>query len=103
MPLRGHRVQRSGRFADIEAVIKSHGFGKGAPNHPPCPGFYFYSRDGYVIQILPARRIKITSPDRREEIISARRLVNLDSALDVIAMDIEEAEEQQMQEEENKS
>ena len=62
-----------------------------------------YSRDGYVIQILPARRIKITSPDRREEIISARRLVNLDSALDVIAMDIEEAEEQQMQEEENKS
>lgn len=93
MPLRGHRVQRSGRFADIEAVIKSHGFGKGAPNHPPCPGFYFYSRDGYVIQLLPARRIKITSPDRSERVISARPLVNLDTELDQIVMCIEEEQE----------
>ena len=98
MPVRGSKVGRSGRFHDIEAVIVSHGFQRGAPNHPPCPGFYFYSRAGYVIQIMPARMISITHPDGSVEKISARRVVTLDSALDIITMQIEE---QQTLEDEN--
>lgn len=93
MPLRGHRVQRSGRFDEIVAVIKSHGFVSGCPGRMPSLGFYFFNRAGFVLQLLPERKVSITRPDRSVQIVSARRLVNLDSALDVIVMDIEEAEE----------
>jgi hypothetical protein len=98
MPVRGHRVQRSGKFDDIVGVIKSHGFKNGAPNRMACPGFYFYNRAGYVLQILPARKIKITRPDGTASTVSARRLITLDTELDQIVMDIEE---QQTLKEEN--
>lgn len=98
MPVKGAGVRRTGKFADIERVITSHGFQRGAPNHPPCPGFYFYSRDGFVVQILHGRRVSITRPDRSVQIVSAQRLITLDTAMDILQMEIEE---QQMQEEEN--
>jgi len=93
VPIKGARVKRSGRFRDIERLILNHGFAHGAPNRMPSPGFYFYQRAGFVIQIMPKRQINITRPDRQAEKISARHLVTLDSALDVIVMEIEEAEE----------
>lgn len=93
MPIQGAGVKRTGKFADIERVIRSHGFARGAPNRMPSPGFYFYSRGGYVIQIQHGRKVGITKPDGTVETVSARRLVVLDSALDIVVMEIEEAEE----------
>jgi hypothetical protein len=94
MPVRGSRVQRSGMFAEIERLILNHDFQRGAPNRMPCPGFYFYHRAGFVIQMLPARQTKITHPDGTARIVSARRLVTLDTELDQIVMLIEEQREQ---------
>ena len=93
MPIRGAKIRRSGKFDDIVAVIKSHGFVSGCPGRMPSPEFYFFNRGGFILQLLPERKVSITRPDRSVQIVSARRLVNLDSALDVIVMDIEEAEE----------
>jgi hypothetical protein len=92
MPVRGAKVRRSGRFADIEAVIKSHGFVSGCPGRMASPGFYFFHRGGFVLQILPARKVRIVRPDRSKQIVSARRLVDVDSALEIVILEIEESE-----------
>ena len=93
MPIRGAGVKRTGKFAEIERVIVSHGFQRGCPGRMASPGFYFYSRAGYVIQIQHGRKAGITKPDGAAETISTRHLINLDTELDQIVMSIEESEE----------
>lgn len=93
IPIKGAGVKRTGKFAEIERVIVSHGFAHGAPNRMPCPGFYFFSRAGYVVQIQHGRKVGITKPDGTAETVSTRHLITLDTALDQIVMEIEEAEE----------
>ena len=56
MPIRGAKVRRSKWFNEITQSLQDRGFKRGAPDRIACPGFYFYSRDGYVIQILPKSR-----------------------------------------------
>jgi hypothetical protein len=92
VPIRGAGIKKTKAFFDVERVIANHGFGHGAPNRMPSPGFRFYSRGGYVVQILNGRRVSITHPDGTSQVISARKLVNVDTALDQIVIAIEEQE-----------
>jgi hypothetical protein len=98
LPIRGAKVGRGKWFGEIKVVILNHGFASGAPGRMASPGFYFFNRAGFVIQILPEHAIRITRPDGATETIHARRVVKVDSVLDGIVMQIED---QQPQEEEN--
>ena len=80
MPVRGAKVRRGKWFDEAERVIQNHGFRDGAPGRRASPGFHFYHRAGLVIQILPS----LTRPDGVEQRISSRRVVNVDSILDVV-------------------
>jgi hypothetical protein len=71
VPVRGARVRRSRWFREITHVIEAHGFQRGAPNHPPCPGFHYYSRSGIIVQILPETTISVTRPDGSVELASS--------------------------------
>jgi hypothetical protein len=92
VPIRGAGIKKTKAFFDVERVITSHGFRHGAPNRMPSPGFRFYSRNGYVVQVLNGRRVSITAPDGSVQVISARKLVNVDTALDCVILEIEEQE-----------
>jgi hypothetical protein len=93
MPVKNAGIRRTGKFADVERVINSHGFVRATrPGYGPSPGFYYYGRAGFLVQILNGRRVSITRPDGQVEIVSARRLVVLDSALDCVVLEIEENE-----------
>jgi hypothetical protein len=94
LPIRGAKVGRGKWFHDIESVILNHGFARGAPGRMASPGFYFFNRAGFVIQILPEHAIRITRPDGQAETISSRRVVTVDSVLDGLVMEIEGAAEQ---------
>jgi hypothetical protein len=71
MPVKGARVRRSRWFREMTQVIEAHGFQRGAPNHPPCPGFHYYNRSGIIVQILPETTIRITRPDGSVELASS--------------------------------
>jgi hypothetical protein len=97
VPIKGKGVKRTGSFAEIERLIIGHGFRHGAPNRWPSPGFYFYSRGAWVIQICHGRTLTITGPKGRPEglsVVSTKNLSKLDSILDELVLDIEEDAEE---------
>jgi hypothetical protein len=95
LPIRGAKVGRGKWFGEIKVVILNHGFASGAPGRMASPGFYFFNRAGFVIQILPEHTISVTRPDGAQQKISSRRIVKVDSILDALVMEIEDAVSEQ--------
>jgi hypothetical protein len=89
MPVRGARVRRSKWFYEITQSLADHGFRRGAPGHFACPGFYFFNRDGYIIQILPRNTIRITRPSGAVETESVSRISKVNFILGAIVRFIE--------------
>jgi hypothetical protein len=89
MPVRGAKVRRSKWFNDITQALQERGFQRGAPGRMACPGFYFFNRDRFVIQILPENTLHITRPDGTARLESARELSKVNSILDALVLDIE--------------
>ncbi len=89
MPVKGSIVRRSRWFGEITQTLEAHGFKRGAPGVVPCPGFHYFSRDGYVIQIRPENTIRITRPNGAVEDESVRRMSKANFILDAIVRYIE--------------
>jgi len=89
MPVRGARVRRSKWFNDITQALQERGFQRGAPGRMACPGFYFFNRDGFVIQILLENTLHITRADGTVRLESARELSKVNSILDALVLDVE--------------
>jgi hypothetical protein len=89
VPIRGARVHRAKWFHAITQTLEAHGFHRGAPNIPPCPGRYFFSRDGYAIQILPDRMIRITRPTGQVDVQSAASMSRANFILGALVRYIE--------------
>jgi hypothetical protein len=90
VPIRGKGVKRTEAFRETERMILSRGFRSGAPGRFPSPGFHFYSRSRYVLQICNGRTLAITRPDGTVEVVSTKNLTKLDTALDQLILEIEE-------------
>jgi hypothetical protein len=93
MPVRGARVRRSKWFYEITQTLADHGFRRGAPGHFACPGFYFFNRDGYIVQILPKNAIRITRPNGTVETESVSRMSKANFILSAIARYIDDQRE----------
>jgi hypothetical protein len=93
LPVKGSGVSRSGQFPDVARLVMNHGFTSGAPGRMVSPGFYFYHRGAYVIQILPDRQIGITRPNGMVETESVERMTKANFILSAIVRYIEAAEE----------
>jgi hypothetical protein len=89
MPVKGAIVRRSKWFYEITQTLEDHGFKRGAPGVVPCPGFHYFSRDGYVVRILPENAIRITRPNGAVEIESVPRMSKANFILDAIVRYIE--------------
>jgi hypothetical protein len=89
MPIRGARVRWSKWFDEMTKALQEHGFQRGAPGVIPCPGFYFYSRDGHTIQILPERKIRITRPNGMVDVETVRQLSKVNFILGALVRYIE--------------
>ena len=89
MPLRGARAHRGKGFREITQMLASYGFHRGAPGIPPCPGRYFFSRDGYTIQLLPDRTLRITRPSGQVDVESGRNMGKANFILSAIVRFIE--------------
>jgi hypothetical protein len=89
MPVRGAKVRRSKWFYEITQTLADHGFQRGAPGHFACPGFYFFNRDGYIVQILPKNAIRIARPNGTVETESVSRISKANFILDALIRYIE--------------
>jgi hypothetical protein len=93
MPVKGAGIKRGEWFHDAKRIILNHGFQSGAPGRMACPGFHFFSRAGFVLQIMPALTLGIRRPDGTEQRIPARNVGKLDSILDALILELESSEE----------
>jgi hypothetical protein len=63
MPVRGAKVRRSSWFVAVENALHQRHFDRcGSSSGIVSPGFYFYGRAGYRVQIAPKNTLRIFKP-----------------------------------------
>jgi hypothetical protein len=88
VPLRGAKVRRSTWFRNVTAALEARQFRRGAPGVSACPGFYFYSRDGYRVQICADTTLQIQRPSGRTTREHLPKIADAIFVLDALEGDI---------------
>ena len=94
MPLRKARIRRSKWFDAVVAALEARQFQRSpSPSGITSPRFYFFSRGGFTVQILPDHRLRISRLSGRitEDLIQNSRMLAL--VLDALTLDVEFGED----------